>query len=239
VLVEYRPDLVAGDFNAPRRSRAISPLPAGFAHAYDLAGCGWSYTWPVICPLYAIDQCIVSNSVRPIRYELGASSTATTCCSRWSSSSSHAFRSRRTDAHPPSASAQRAEGAGDRLRSSSARAASASALRRFPLAAMHELAIAVGLPVRLVELDRLVQVAERLRQSVGLGVRRTAAGVGIVSQAIDLDRLGVVPDGVLVFAGASVDARRLIRATTSPGFPAKRLAEVDHRRVVVSIRSDA
>jgi vancomycin resistance protein VanJ len=73
VLPEHRPDLVAGDFNAPRRSRAISPLPSGFAHAYDRAGRGWSYTWPVIGPVYAIDQCIVANSVRPIRYELGSS----------------------------------------------------------------------------------------------------------------------------------------------------------------------
>ena len=53
------PDLVLGDFNAPRRSLALSRLPAGFRHAYDAAGSGWSATWPAALPLLAIDQTIV------------------------------------------------------------------------------------------------------------------------------------------------------------------------------------
>lgn len=59
-MIEARgPDLVLGDFNAPRRSRALARLPAGFRHAYDAAGSGWSATWPAALPLLAIDQTIV------------------------------------------------------------------------------------------------------------------------------------------------------------------------------------
>ncbi len=46
-----QPDLVLGDLNAPRRSQALAHLPAGYVHAYDAAGSGWSYTWPVGCPV--------------------------------------------------------------------------------------------------------------------------------------------------------------------------------------------
>jgi len=72
LMESERPDLVAGDFNAPRRSRALWPLPPGYSHAYLAAGRGWSYTWPVPCPLYALDQCIVSSAIRPLRYDLAA-----------------------------------------------------------------------------------------------------------------------------------------------------------------------
>jgi hypothetical protein len=71
-LESKRPDIVVGDLNAPRRSRALSPLPPGFRHAYEAAGSGWSYTWPVPIPVYAIDQCIVGERVDPVRYELGS-----------------------------------------------------------------------------------------------------------------------------------------------------------------------
>jgi vancomycin resistance protein VanJ len=69
-IVKRQPDLVVGDFNAPRRSRALSDLPTGHAHAYDLAGSGWSSTWPVPVPLWAIDQCIVGPRLTAHRYEL-------------------------------------------------------------------------------------------------------------------------------------------------------------------------
>ena len=72
LLESKRPDIVVGDLNAPRRSRALSPLPDGFRHAYEAAGSGWSYTWPVPIPVYAIDQCIVGERVEPVRYELGS-----------------------------------------------------------------------------------------------------------------------------------------------------------------------
>jgi hypothetical protein len=70
-LVERdRFDLVIGDFNAPRRSLALSRLPAGYRHAYDTAGAGFGYTWPVPVPMYALDQCIHSSRVTPMRYDL-------------------------------------------------------------------------------------------------------------------------------------------------------------------------
>lgn len=70
LIVKHQPAIVAGDLNAPRRSSALWPLPPGFSHAYVAAGCGWSYTFPVPLPLYAIDQCIVSRAVTPLRYGL-------------------------------------------------------------------------------------------------------------------------------------------------------------------------
>ena len=70
LMESWRADIVVGDFNAPRRSKALSELPSGFVHAYDVAGEGWSYTWPVPCPVYAIDQCIVGRRVRAFDYQL-------------------------------------------------------------------------------------------------------------------------------------------------------------------------
>jgi endonuclease/exonuclease/phosphatase (EEP) superfamily protein YafD len=69
----YQPDLVLGDFNAPRRSNALAKLPQGYRHAYDAVGRGWSYTWPVPMPLYALDQCILGPRIEPIRYDLQSS----------------------------------------------------------------------------------------------------------------------------------------------------------------------
>ncbi len=70
VMRDLQPDLVVGDFNAPRRSLAFSSLPNGFRHAYDAAGSGWSYTWPVPVPFLAIDQCILGSGVIPAAYQL-------------------------------------------------------------------------------------------------------------------------------------------------------------------------
>jgi hypothetical protein len=73
LMVEWKADLVVGDFNAPRRSLALSPLPSGFTHAYDAVGSGCSYTWPMPCPVYAIDQCVVGSRIRPQTYTLESS----------------------------------------------------------------------------------------------------------------------------------------------------------------------
>ncbi len=70
LVAEHGPDLVLGDFNAPRRSAALSALPPGYAHAYDAAGSGWSYTWPVPAPVYSIDQCVFGPRVLPVRHDL-------------------------------------------------------------------------------------------------------------------------------------------------------------------------
>ncbi len=70
-MIEARaPDLVLGDFNAPRRSRALARLPPGFRHAYDAAGSGWSATWPAVLPLLAIDQTIVGPRLLVRAYSL-------------------------------------------------------------------------------------------------------------------------------------------------------------------------
>lgn len=65
-------DVSVGDFNSPRRSLAFESLPAGFQHAYDAAGAGWSYTWPVPVPCLAIDQCMTGPNVHSVNYELSS-----------------------------------------------------------------------------------------------------------------------------------------------------------------------
>ncbi len=79
-MERYRPDLIVGDFNAPRRSRALSELPTGYGHAYDTSGSGFSYTWPVPVPMYSLDQCIHARRVTPIRYDLLQSVYSDHCC---------------------------------------------------------------------------------------------------------------------------------------------------------------
>ncbi len=70
ILAQRSPDLVLGDFNAPRRSLALARLPPGFRHAYDAAGAGWSATWPAVLPLLAIDQTIVGPRLGVRGYHL-------------------------------------------------------------------------------------------------------------------------------------------------------------------------
>jgi endonuclease/exonuclease/phosphatase (EEP) superfamily protein YafD len=76
IVEKTKPDLIVGDFNAPRRSLLLSRLPEGYAHAYHLAGKGWSATWPAQLPLWAIDQCIVGPGLQAIRYDLLTSSVS-------------------------------------------------------------------------------------------------------------------------------------------------------------------
>jgi vancomycin resistance protein VanJ len=64
------PDLVVGDFNTPRRARGLSPLAPGFVHAYDVAGSGWSYTFPTVVAMTGIDQCFVGPRLRVRGYRL-------------------------------------------------------------------------------------------------------------------------------------------------------------------------
>ncbi|MFO1023210.1 MAG: hypothetical protein U0903_21350 [Planctomycetales bacterium] len=81
-----QPDFVVGDLNAPRLSRQLCRLPTGYRHAYDEAGSGWSYTWPVcwpgagktfpplewiyFIPMWGIDQCILGPRVVALEYRL-------------------------------------------------------------------------------------------------------------------------------------------------------------------------
>jgi hypothetical protein len=70
LAVEYQPDLIVGDFNAPRRSHRLANMADGYRHAYDVCGHGIGYTWPVPLPMYALDQCILGPRISGHRYEL-------------------------------------------------------------------------------------------------------------------------------------------------------------------------
>lgn len=73
LIERHQPDLVVGDFNAPRRSLGLATLPAGYRHAYDSVGSGWGYTWPVPVPVYSLDHCLHSAEIVPVLYELRSS----------------------------------------------------------------------------------------------------------------------------------------------------------------------
>lgn len=70
VMGEMAPDLVVGDFNAPRRSRALERLPSGYRHAYEEAGWGWSASWPMPLPLLSLDHVLVGPRWRATSYAL-------------------------------------------------------------------------------------------------------------------------------------------------------------------------
>lgn len=73
LILSFKPDVVVGDFNAPRRSRELAQLPAGYQHAYDQAGSGWSYSWPWPMPALAIDQAITHADHPALEYRLVSS----------------------------------------------------------------------------------------------------------------------------------------------------------------------
>lgn len=64
------PLLVVGDFNTPRDARSFGPLRRRLRHAYELAGRGWPYTWPLPMPVYALDHAWVSDTVVVHLYHL-------------------------------------------------------------------------------------------------------------------------------------------------------------------------
>ena len=70
LTAERRPDLVVGDFNSPRRSRALETLPPGFRHAYLEAGRGWSASFPEPLPLWSLDHVLVGDGWRAADYRL-------------------------------------------------------------------------------------------------------------------------------------------------------------------------
>lgn len=63
-------DVIGGDLNTPRFASTLEELPEGFAHAYDEAGSGWSYTWPVPFPMFPIDHCVVGPRLEVTGYRL-------------------------------------------------------------------------------------------------------------------------------------------------------------------------
>ena len=73
-IAERRPDFLAGDFNTPRTSRLLTPPAAGYRHAYEIAGSGWSPTWPTLLPILAIDHLFVRNDTSEVSaYEIASS----------------------------------------------------------------------------------------------------------------------------------------------------------------------
>ncbi len=64
------PDLVIGDFNAPRGSRSVRAVVGGMTNAFDAAGRGPMGTWPRRTPLWHIDQAFVGELVEATRYRV-------------------------------------------------------------------------------------------------------------------------------------------------------------------------
>jgi hypothetical protein len=64
------PDLVAGDFNMPRGSAALSRLTSGLTHAHAQAGWGPSATYRTPRPFWHIDHLFVRSPLRAARYEV-------------------------------------------------------------------------------------------------------------------------------------------------------------------------
>ena len=69
-VAREKPDLVVGDFNAPRRSWRLSRLPDGYRDAYDVAGAGWAGTWPSPLPIWSLDHVLAGPGVRVRSYRL-------------------------------------------------------------------------------------------------------------------------------------------------------------------------
>jgi len=94
IIATTQPDLVVGDFNAVRQATQLQSPPPGYRHAYDAAGSGWSYTWPVPVPMLAIDQCLIGQRIEPVDYTLGTGASD----HRWQRLD---FRPIRSDRNPP------------------------------------------------------------------------------------------------------------------------------------------
>lgn len=64
------PDLIVGDFNVTRHSRALESTFPDMRNAFDEGGIGWSGTWPRRLPLWQLDQVLVAPSMRCVQYEI-------------------------------------------------------------------------------------------------------------------------------------------------------------------------
>lgn len=71
-----QPLLVVGDLNTPRRGESLAPLRGRLRHAYDVAGRGWPFSWPLPFPCYALDHIWFSDGVEvaAFRYRFGLGS---------------------------------------------------------------------------------------------------------------------------------------------------------------------
>jgi endonuclease/exonuclease/phosphatase family metal-dependent hydrolase len=64
------PDIVVGDFNVTRHSRALHAAFPSMRNAFSEAGVGWSGSWPRRWPLWQLDQILVGPDLQCRRYEL-------------------------------------------------------------------------------------------------------------------------------------------------------------------------
>lgn len=67
------PVIVLGDFNTPRDALSFDPLRKRLRNAYEIAGRGWPYSWPIPVPVYSIDHAWVSRSVHVLNYSMKGS----------------------------------------------------------------------------------------------------------------------------------------------------------------------
>ena len=64
------PDIVVGDFNVTRRSRALQSAFPEMRNAFDESGVGWSGSWPREWPFWQLDQLLLGPSMQSRRYEI-------------------------------------------------------------------------------------------------------------------------------------------------------------------------
>ena len=63
------PLLVVGDQNTPRRAGSLEPIRgAGLRHAYEEAGRGWPFSWPLPFPCFALDHLWLGPGVRAVAF---------------------------------------------------------------------------------------------------------------------------------------------------------------------------
>jgi len=63
-------DLVVGDFNITRGSASLRTLFPGYRNAYDEAGHGFGATFHREFPLYHLDQMLLGDGLKALRYDL-------------------------------------------------------------------------------------------------------------------------------------------------------------------------
>ena len=64
------PDIVVGDFNVTRRSRALQAAFPEMRNAFDESGVGWYGSWPRQWPFWQLDQILVGSRLDCRRYEI-------------------------------------------------------------------------------------------------------------------------------------------------------------------------
>lgn len=69
-LPQDLPLVLVGDFNTPRDSVYFAPIRKRLRNAFESAGWGWPYTWPMPFPMYALDHAWISPGIQACSYQL-------------------------------------------------------------------------------------------------------------------------------------------------------------------------